>query len=87
MNTNDQGLHDLKHHVMLEVCRMAWDDCLTHEERERVVKEMIPGPKPTLRCCIYKEREIIRGRIRLAMGIDPDVTRPSKNIVAVIPAA
>ena len=81
MNTNDQGLHDLKHHVMLEVCRMAWDDCLTHEERERVVKE------PTLRCCIYKEREIIRGRLRLAMGIDPDVTKPSKNIVAVIPAA
>ena len=87
MNTNDQGLHDLKHRVMLEVCRMAWDDCLTHEEREKVVKTMIPGPKPTLRCCIYKEREIIRGRIRLAMGIDPDVTKPTKNIVAVIPAA
>ena len=87
MNTNDQGLHDLKHAVMLEVCRMAWNDCLTHEEREKVVKKMIPGPKPTLRCCIYKEREIIRGRIRLAMGIDPDVTRPTKNIVAVIPAA
>ena len=87
MNTNDQGLHDLKHRVMLEVCRMAWDDCLTHEEREKVTKQIIPGPKPTLRCCIYKEREIIRGRIRLAMGIDPDVTRPTDNIVAVIPAA
>ena len=87
MNTNDQGLHDLKHRVMLEVCRMAWNDCLTHEERERVVKTIIPGPKPTLRCCIYKEREIIRGRIRLAMGMDPDATKPSKNIVAVIPAA
>ena len=87
MNTNDQGLHDLKHRVMLEVCRMAWNDCLTHDERERIVKRMIPGPKPTLRCCIYKEREIIRGRIRLAMGIDPDVTRPTDNIVSVIPAA
>ena len=60
MITNDKGLVELKHHVIREVCRMAWDDLLTHEERERVVYQMSPGPKPTYRCCIYKEREIIR---------------------------
>ncbi len=87
MITNDKGLVELKHHVIREVCRMAWDDLLTHEERERVVYSMSPGPKPTYRCCVYKEREIIRGRIRLAMGLSPDLNKPTKNVVAVIPAA
>ena len=87
MITNDKGLVELKHHVIREVCRMAWDDLLTHEERERVVYQMSPGPKPTYRCCIYKEREIIRGRMRLAMGMNPDLNKPTKNVVAVIPAA
>ena len=87
MITNDKGLVELKHHVIREVCRMAWDDNLTHEERERVVYNISPGPKPTYRCCVYKEREIVRGRIRLAMGLNPDVNKPTKNVVAVIPAA
>lgn len=87
MITNDKGLVELKHHVIREVCRMAWDDNLSHEERERVVYSMSPGPKPTYRCCVYKEREIIRGRIRLAMGLNPDINNPTKNVVAVIPAA
>ena len=32
---------------------------------------MIEGPEPTFRCCIYKEREIVRQRIRLAEGKAP----------------
>ena len=87
MITNDQGLHDLKHHILKEVCLMAWNDNITHEERERLVHSISPGPKPSYRCCIYKEREIVRGRMRLAMGINPDVSRPTDNVVAVIPAA
>ena len=87
MITNDKGLVELKHQVIREVCRMAWNDELTHEERERTVYRMIPGQKPTYRCCVYKEREIIRGRIRLAMGMSPDLNKPTDNVVAVIPAA
>ena len=29
-----------------------------------------PGPKPTMRCCVYKERAIITERVRMAMGGD-----------------
>ena len=87
MITNDKGLVELKHRVIREVCKLAWDDAISHETREKLVYEFIPGMKPQYRCCVYKEREIIRGRIRLAMGQSPDMNRPTKNVVAVIPAA
>ena len=87
MITNDKSLVDLKHQVLREVCRLAWDDALTPENCERIALQISPGPKPSYRCCVYKEREIVRGRIRLAMGQNPDLDRPTKNVVAVIPAA
>ena len=87
MITNDNNLVELKHHVAREVCRLAWDDNLTHEAREKIALEVSPGPKAEYRCCIYKEREIVRGRIRLAMGLNPDINHPTKNVVAVIQAA
>ena len=87
MITNDKSLVDLKHRVLREVCRLAWDDNITHEEREKIALNISPGPKPDYRCCVYKEREIVRGRIRLAMGQNPDPRKESSNVVAVIPAA
>ena len=87
MITNDKGIVELKHFVLRELCRLAWEDRLLPEETEKLVYEISPGPKAQYRCCIYKEREITRGRIQLAMGNDPDPAHPGKNIVAVIPAA
>ena len=87
MVTNDKGIVELKHFVLREVCRMAWEDRLTPEEEEKLVYQVSPGPKPEYRCCVYKEREIVRGRIRLAMGQDPEPGKSSKNMVSVIPAA
>ena len=87
MITNDKGIVELKHHVLREVCRLAWDDLLTADETEKIVYDISPGPKPSYRCCVYKEREIVRGRIRLAMGQDPEPGKTGKNVVAVIPAA
>ena len=87
MITNDKGIVELKHHVLREVCRLAWDDRLTADETEKIVYDISPGPKPSYRCCVYKEREIVRGRIRLAMGQDPEPGKTGKNVVAVIPAA
>ena len=87
MITNDKGIVELKHFILREVCRLAWEDRLTEQETERILYEVSPGPKPKYRCCIYKEREIVRGRIRLAIGQSPEPNRPTKNVVAVIPAA
>ena len=87
MQSNDEGILNLKQYILTEVCRLAWTGTLTAKNVEKIVYNLSPGPKPQYRCCVYKEREIIRGRVRLAMGASPDVNHPTKNVVAVIPAA
>ena len=87
MITNDKSIVEFKHIVLREVCRLAWEGQLTPENTEKIVYEVSPGPQPKYRCCVYKEREITRGRIRLAMGQCPDVNHQTNNVVAVIPAA
>lgn len=87
MITNDKGIVELKHFILREVCRLAWEGRLTSGETEKIVYQVSPGPKPKYRCCVYKEREIVRGRIRLAMGQDPDPAHSSTNVVSVISSA
>ena len=84
MITNDKGIVELKHFILREVCRLAWEDRLRPEEAEQLLYEVSPGPKPKYRCCIYKEREIVRGRIRLAMGKDPELINPLVPVDLVI---
>ena len=67
MVTNDASVQDIKHKVLLEVARLAWEGKL-EEERDEIPYKLIPGPRSQFRCCIYKEREIIRQRVRLAEG-------------------
>ena len=84
MLTNDKEIRDLKHDIATEVCRLAWAGNLTAEAREMIVFRVSPGPKPEYRCCVYKEREIVRERIRLAAGRNADVTNDTTNVVQVI---
>ena len=84
---NDYGLISLKHNIVERVCRLAWEDKLDEEHKEQLVYDIIPGPKPEYRCCIYKEREIVRQRIRLACGENTAANANSKNVVQVIQAA
>ena len=56
MVTSDQGVVHFKHQVMEEVARLAWNNELDEEHKEALVYKLLPGPKPTWRCCIYKER-------------------------------
>lgn len=85
MITNDATLLALKHDVLYEVAKMAWNGELK-ENRDEIPFKMIPGPQARFRCCIYKEREIIRQRVRLAEGKCPSGAG-SKNIVQVISSA
>ncbi len=87
MVTSDKGLVSLKHQIMEEICKLAWADQLDAEHKDEVVYEIIPGPKPSYRCCIYKEREIVRQRIHLACGENLPTKKGSKNIVQVIEPA
>lgn len=85
MVTNDATILHLKHQVLYEVAKMTWEGKL-EEERDELPYKMIPGPQAQFRCCIYKEREIIKQRIRLAEGQCP-VGKDSVNVVQVINAA
>ena len=68
-----------------EVAKLAFADEL-EEKRDGIAQSLIPGPTPQFRCCIYKEREIIRQRVRLAEGKAPGM-HDDGNIVQVISSA
>jgi len=85
MVTNDATILRLKHDVLYEVAKLAWEGKL-EEGRDEIPYKMIPGPQAQFRCCIYKEREIIRQRVRLAEGKCPS-GKDSINVVQVISAA
>ncbi|MCR4924215.1 MAG: 4Fe-4S dicluster domain-containing protein [Lachnospiraceae bacterium] len=87
MVTNDQGIIQFNHRVLQEVAMAAWKGDLTEEIREDIVMRMVPGPQAQYRCCIYKERELVRQRIRLAMGMCPTPDMESDNIVQVLKPA
>ena len=87
MVTNDASMNSFKHKIMEEVCRLEWNGENDQEHIEQLVLKMIPGPKPEYRCCVYKEREIVRQRINLANAKAPSYNPDSENIVQVIDPA
>ena len=64
----DTAVQKLKYKVLREVARLAFEDQLDSGALLDIPAKIMPGPKPTMRCCIYKERAIIGERIKLAMG-------------------
>jgi len=87
MITNDKMFISFKHKVLEKVSRLAWEDKLDEDHLDALVYELIPGPKPQYRCCIYKEREVVSQRIRLARGKNTSANPDSSNVVQVIQAA
>lgn len=79
-------LVDVKHEVLYKVAKAAFEGNLD-EAVDRIPHEIVPGPNPSFRCCIYKEREVIRERINLARNRDPRTGEPCHNTVQIIPAA
>lgn len=81
----DMGVLKIKHMVLTKVAEMAFAGEL-EEKRDTIPLSIIPGPHANFRCCIYKEREIIRHRIRLAEGKHVGM-EDDGNIVQVIEPA
>ena len=88
MVTNDATTLKLKHEVLYRVAKLTFEGKL-ETEREKIPYEMIPGPKAQYRCCIYKEREVIRQRVNLVEGRTPlgEEREDKKKIVFIIPSA
>ena len=82
MRNFDTEVQYLKYRVLKTVAKYAFKGTLT-KELPNIPKEIIPGPKPTTRCCVYKERAIVNERIRMALGGNPE----NPNVVEVIDIA
>ena len=82
MRTFETDVQQLKYNVLKEVAVRAYEGNLMESYYE-IPKIISPGPKPTMRCCVYKERAIVQERVRLAMGGD----RRNPNVIEVIPIA
>ena len=49
----DENVIKIKHEVLYEVAKLAFAGEL-EEKRDHIATELIPGPLPQFRCCIYK---------------------------------
>jgi [FeFe] hydrogenase (group B1/B3) len=79
MRNFDTEVQFLKYRVLKSVSRRAFNGTLL-KELPNIPNDIIQGPKPTTRCCIYKERAIVNERIKLALGGNPD----NPNVIEVI---
>lgn len=90
MVTNDRGAVSIKHAVMEGLARELWEhDEIIPDAENQLIMSISPGPHATWRCCVYKEREILRWRIRLSENLDanPYTTEKNPNVVQVIDPA
>ncbi|MGN1345044.1 MAG: monomeric [FeFe] hydrogenase [Traorella sp.] len=80
-----------KFDVLREVARRSFEGKINEDTIDEISSYLIPTNKADFRCCVYKEREIIRERTRLALGKSPNTIRKdsysSKQIVHVLEAA
>ena len=78
----DTSVQELKYKVLKEIARGLYNGTLLEEYNDIPVR-ISPGPKSTMRCCIYKERAIVLERMKLALGGNKNID----NVVEVIKVA
>ena len=81
MRKFDTKIQYLKYQVLREVAKHAFDGTLLESFND--IAKVIVKDKPTMRCCIYKERAIVAERIKLATGGD----KSNPNVIEVIDIA
>ncbi|MGL5540338.1 MAG: 4Fe-4S dicluster domain-containing protein [Erysipelotrichaceae bacterium] len=77
----DTNVQLLKNKVLTKMAKLAYEDRLIDIFYD--VPEQIVGKKPSMRCCIYKEKAIIQERIKYALGGN----RSDASIIEVIDIA
>ena len=69
MRQFETHVQELKNEVLREVAQLTWEGKFQTGILD-IPEKVIPGPEPTTRCCIYKERAIVGSRVKLALGGD-----------------
>lgn len=78
----DTKVQLLKYKVLKAVIKRAYEGSLQLAPYE-IPKEIVPGPKSDMRCCIYKERAVLEERVRMAMGGD----KSNPNVIETLEVA
>ena len=83
----DNDIKNLKLEVLERVAKLAFDGDLDADHLAQIPFEMIPTTRPRFRCCVFKEREILSQRTRMATGKLPTGVEDHGAVISVIPSA
>ncbi|WP_300279486.1 4Fe-4S dicluster domain-containing protein [Peptacetobacter sp.] len=73
-------LKQLKHEVLVEVVKLARENNVKKKELDKIPHKIIKGDKARYRCCVYKEREVIAERARIALDLNPSGENKKVNV-------
>ena len=79
----DTRVQELRYRVLKEIAKHIYNDDLNQYFYD-IPKAIVPGPKPSMRCCIYKERAIVEERIKVVLNA---TTNNKDNVIKVIDIA
>ena len=73
----------LRRKVLTEVAKLTFNDQLK-EEVESILTSVVTEDGPRYRCCVHKERAVLRGRIDLALSrpMNESIAEAAENAVA-----
>ncbi|ACL68970.1 4Fe-4S dicluster domain-containing protein [Halothermothrix orenii] len=61
----------IRRKVLTEIARLTFEDRLV-EEVDYIPRRLTENGISNYRCCVYKERAILKERVKLALGVAPD---------------
>ena len=79
MRIFDTSVQELRYKIVREIARHEWNDTLLEGIME-IPNIIVPGKKPTMRCCVFKERAICAERVNLAIRTDSKSKRVIKAL-------
>lgn len=79
----------LKMDILINVCKQEFEGEADLAKAQEYARNLVSLDGPRYRCCVYKEREILRQRVRLVFGKMASDTAPEnpRQIIHVIDAA
>ena len=86
---NNNAARQFKFAVLTEICKQAYRGKVEEDKVYGLARDLVNLGGQRYRCCVYKEREILRQRARLSLGLMASDTAPynKQQIVQVIDAA
>ena len=79
MRLFDTSVQELRYKILREIAKNEWNDTLLEGIMD-IPNIIVPGKKPTMRCCVFKERAICAERVNLAIKTENKSKRVIKAL-------